>query len=348
MNMLPGIFSRSVLFCCAIAWFALRTAAAAPVPALYVSDERGGVVLALDASSGEVRARIPVGKRPRGLRLSPNGRQLYVALSGSAIGGPGVDESTLPPPDRTADGIGVIDIASHSLRTLYPSGPDPETFDISADGKTIFIGNEDAMRLSALDVATGTIRGSVQVGVEPEGVTLSPDGKRVYVACEGTGNVFAIDTVSLREVGQIAAQSRPRNVAFTRDGKLGFITNEIDASLTVFDPATNSVRTTLALGSDQKLVLPMAMALSPDGKRLYVTTGRGGSLIEIDITTLQVKRTMTDIGMRPWGVAISADGRTAYTANGPGGDVSFVDLTTGKVRKRIKVGVSPWGLVLAH
>src|SRR5689334_14098707 len=65
-------------------------------PVLYLSDRAGGVGVAVDPLAGQVVARIPVGKRPRGLALSRDGHRLFVALSGSPRGGPGVDESKLP------------------------------------------------------------------------------------------------------------------------------------------------------------------------------------------------------------------------------------------------------------
>jgi len=58
----------------------------------------------IDANAGKVVTRIPVGKRPRGLKVSADGKLLYVALSGTPRGGPGVDEANLPPADRAADG----------------------------------------------------------------------------------------------------------------------------------------------------------------------------------------------------------------------------------------------------
>src|SRR5712671_1098107 len=77
---------------------------------VYVSAEQGDQVVVIDPERGAVVARIPVGKRPRGLRLSRDGKQLFVAESGSPRAGPNVDESKLPPADRKADGIGVIDL----------------------------------------------------------------------------------------------------------------------------------------------------------------------------------------------------------------------------------------------
>src|SRR2546428_9827801 len=85
---------------------------AAPSTRIYVTNEASGDLSVIDAASQSVIATIPVGKRPRGIRVSPDKSTLYVALSGSPVAGPGVDESTLPPPDRNADGIGVVDTAS--------------------------------------------------------------------------------------------------------------------------------------------------------------------------------------------------------------------------------------------
>ena len=94
---------------------------------VYVSNETGGDIAVIDLGAGTVVERIPVGKRPRGLKLSRDGKQLLVALSGSPIGGPGVDESKLPPADRGADGIGLVDLETRKLVRLFPSGQDPES-----------------------------------------------------------------------------------------------------------------------------------------------------------------------------------------------------------------------------
>ena len=97
-------------------------APSAPVAGrVYVSDETGGVVVAIDPVAGEIVTRIPVGKRPRGIRLSSDGARLFVALSGSPIAPPGVDESTLPPADRAAETLAVL---QDCMRTRPAWAPD--------------------------------------------------------------------------------------------------------------------------------------------------------------------------------------------------------------------------------
>ena len=90
----------------------------------------------------------------------------------------------------------------------------------------------------------------------------------------------------------------------------------------------------------------MGAALSPDGKQLYVSNGRGESIAVIDVAGRKVARLIDGVGARPWGIAAGADGKKVYTANGPSNDVSVVDVATGKVEKRIKVGGQPWGIAV--
>ena len=78
--------------------------------------------------------------------------------------------------DKSKDGIAVVDAASRKVTRVLPGGSDPEKFDISRDGATLFVSNEDAGTASIVDIASGKIRSTVKVGKEPEGVRVAPDG----------------------------------------------------------------------------------------------------------------------------------------------------------------------------
>ena len=113
------------------------------------------------------------------------------------------------------------------------------------------------------------------------------------------------------------------------------------------DVGKNAPDGTIKIEPKAKTVLgprPMGLALSPDGKQLYVSNGRGESVAVIDVATRKVTRLIDGVGARPWGIGVSRDGKWLYTANGPSGDVSVIDAATGKIEKRIKVGGLPWGL----
>ena len=275
---------------------------------------------------------------------------LLVALSGSPIAGPGVDESKLPPADRAADGIGVVDLATRKLVRTLTSGQDPEAFDLSPDGKTMYVSNEETAEMSVLDITTGTIRERVKVGEEPEGVTVRPDGREVYVTCEGDNEVVAVDTTTLKVVGRMKTAARPRSVVFTQgrgDGvrdrrerrdRHGDRHREAHGRDVDRHPEDAEGPDTAAADGRRALARRSAgvrVARPGEGDRRHRRRqARAG------------RRTIEDVGDRPWGIDVSADGKKVYTANGPSADVSIVDLATGTVERRIATGGSPWGLAI--
>jgi YVTN family beta-propeller protein len=318
---------------------------------LYVSAEDGGEVVVVDPATAAVVGRIPVGKRPRGMKLSPDQKLLYVALSGSPRAGPGVDESKLPPGDRAADGIGVVDLAGGKLVRTYQSGQDPESLDVSRDGTTLFVSNEETAEVSVLDVASGKVTHRVAIGREPEGVTVRPDGKMVYVTSEQDSDVAAIDTRTFAVVARVPGGPRPRTIVFAPGGRTAFVTDEMGAMVTVLDTARNRPAGTIKIEAQAKTVLgprPMGAVVSRDGKQLYVSNGRGESVSVIDVAARKQTRIIDGVGARPWGIALSGDGRRLYTANGPSDDVSIIDIASGKVTTRVKVGGLPWGAVVSR
>lgn len=310
---------------------------------LYVSDEHGDQVVAIDPASGGVVEQIAAGRRPRGLALSPDGMTLYVAVSGSPIGGPGVDESSLPPPDHKADGIAVIDVASGKVKRTLNVGHDPETFALSPDGRILYVSNEGDGAVT--EVASDGSRTPItaKVGEEPEGIALTPDGKTLFVACEASDHVAMLDARTLKPIRNIPLSGRPRGALASRDGNSVFVSVESAGKLAILSAGDGRIRKVLDLGQGDKDVRPMGIAEAPDG-HLFVTTGRYGAVIELDPKTGTILRTILHVGARPWGIALTADGATVATANGPSGDVSLISRVSGKIVRKLNVGKGPWGI----
>lgn len=307
---------------------------------VIVSNEGSGDIAIVDPAAGAVTARIPVGKRPRGMALSPDRQLLYVALSGSPAAPPGVDESTLPPADKRADGIGVVDLVARRLLRTFTGISDPERVAIGASGARLYVASEDQGTVVMFDSASGERLAQTPVGGEAEGVDLDPAGVQLYATSEAEGTVTVLDAKSLAAIATLPVGRRPRSTAFSPDGLRAYVANEASANISVID--TISLRSlpplSLPVGN-----LPMRIAVPPAGSLLYASTGRGRDIVAIEpVSGRIVERAQS--GDRPWDIAISPDGAELYAANGPSNDLSVFDLPELKLRARIHTGEKPWGV----
>lgn len=315
----------------------------------YVSNEDGHSVTVLDTQRAEVIATIEVGKRPRGLKLDRDGSRLFVAVSGLPKCPPTVpdEECAKLERDLSADGIAIVDTAARKVIKVLPAGSDPEQFDLSADGRRLFVANEDVALTSVVDIETGAVIERIAVGREPEGVAVAPNGRWVLVTNESDNSVSVIDTRTLQVLKSVRVGHRPRDIAFTRDSNTAYVSGEFDASLyRMRVPDGEPVERLLQLRKEAR---PMAVVLDERRSRLYMSTGRGGTVAVIDVAGPKPDLKLVaevPVGTRPWGMALSQDGRWLYTANGPSNDVTIVDTSALRAVKRIAVGRSPWAVVL--
>ena len=322
--------SCCVAFASAFVWLAAcgggpepaeNTAAAEPVRSasapsyrVYVTNEGSGNLTVIAGGTHEVLARIPLGKRPRGIKVGPRGgTRLFVALSGSPPAPPGVDEDSLPPPDRSADGIGIVDLTEERVVRVLAAGTDPEQIALNPDGTRVFVANEDAALVSIADIASGEIVAQLEVGGEPEGVSIRPDGRFVYVTSESNNQVSVIDTAALEVIAVFEVGARPRSSAFSPDSTRAYVTAENGGTVSVVDTSTHTVIDTIELSGEN--VRPMGVVVSPDGARVYVTTGRGTTVVAIDSATGEQVGSV-EVGAHPWGLALTPTGAISTPPTG--------------------------------
>jgi YVTN family beta-propeller protein len=310
---------------------------------IYVTNEDANTVSVISSLTNSVVATIPVGKRPRGIKVSPDGKLIYVALSGSPKCPPALSEEECAQriTDKSADGIAEVDVQANEVVRILTSGSDPEQFDVNWQTRRLYVSNEDMHQVSIIDMQQGNIVQSVATGREPEGVRLSPDGNLAYVTSEGDHEISVIDANSGERITRIPVGLRPRDVIFTADGSRAYVSAEFAASIMVIDVESHSVINEIGLTPGS---LPMGLVLSRDESMLYVANGRGRTVAAIDLATAK-EVALLEVGVRPWGLAMSLDGNTLYSANGPSDDVTVIDLDSFTIVTRIPVGETPWGAV---
>ena len=303
-------------------------------PLAFVTNERDGTITVIDTKIDSVYSTIKVGGRLRGIRLSPDRKKIWVAISYPTNQSQGEDK------------IAELDLNGNVV-AKYEAGTDPENFVIDDNATRLYIANEDAGTASITDIKANRVIATMPVGLEPEGAAMSPDGRWVYITSESSSSVSVIDTRNGEVVKQFLVGARPREAVFTADSARAYVTAENGNVVSVVDTKDHSVVKTIGLprGDGQAQLKPKGVVVSPDGKRVYVATGRGNSVAVIDGERLALI-TLIPVGQRPWGIALTPDGRKLYTANGVSNDVTVIDTSTNKVVGTVKAGDGPWGIAL--
>ena len=296
----------------------------------YVSSEKDPAITLIDLGTLTVKGTIATCKRGRHIQLTAQGQIMLACTESNA-----------------AD---VIDPATGKSVRRIPLGDEPEAFDLSPDGRTIYVSNEDEGAVSFIDSANGKVLKTIKVGQEPEGVKVSADGGTLYVTSEVASLVHVIDVASAKVVKNVKVGKRPRRMAFTPDGKELWVSNELDASVSIIDTATRAVTGTLKFqvkGARSEDITPVGIQMSRDGKRAFVALGRANHVAFVDVP----QRKVTDlvlVGKRAWNVTLDKAEARLYVVNGLSDDVTVVDVAAAKPIKSIPVGRVPYGLVVVE
>jgi YVTN family beta-propeller protein len=203
---------------------------------------------------------------------------------------------TPPPPNPQA---------AHSVFVLSDNGPD----------------NPGAS--SQLDVSGDTNIGVARLGLAPAHAALTPNGSRIYVVnrLEDTVSSYAPGSATSVTTTSLPTGSSPLFVATTEAGTV-YVANSGTKTVAAISTTNNFLL-------DPQIALeasPVALAETPDGKKLYAVKSNGTvtSINTLDRSVGQVIAT----GTNPvWAVA-RADSARVYVLNSGSGTVSAIDTST--------------------
>ena len=323
---------------------------------LFVSSEKDNVVMVLDGKSYAVVKQIRTAARPRHLQFNPDRTLIYAACG-------------------DGNAIDIIDVAKLELIDRIAEINDPELFDLSPDGKIMYISLEDAAMLGILkleeyfaargekpeltvaeattvDAEEGEVEeegaeeGSVlpgmttvEVGAEPEGILVNPAGKIVYVTSEVANMVHVVNVESREVTANIMVGSRPRRFALTPDQKELWVSNELSGSVTILDAAANKIITTIEFkpkGFRPEDITPVGITMTDDGKTAFVALGRANHVAVVDVAKRKIEDFIL-VGKRAWNAMLNRNNSLLFVANGLSDDVSIIDVAKRKVIKSIPV-----------
>jgi len=110
-----------------------------------------------------------------------------------------------------------------------------------------------------------------------------------------------------------------------------------------------SLRAAPAQGSDwtespgPRYLTPVALQLSPDGRRLYTVCQDSDLVLAVDTHSQQVVG-REKVGRKPAGIAVSPDGKKLYVSNELSSTLSEIDTDSFQVRRTLDAGWGPVGI----
>lgn len=318
----PLHFVRCAIFGAGMA----LSAAAASAPIFVLNSLDANVSIVDPATYSELR-RVPTGKEPHHLYLTPDKKSLMVA---NATG----DSITLMDPktgevQRTLTGIvdpyqlqfspdmkwfvtaanrlDHIDIYAWKpldkgfdlkLVKRIPAGKTPSHIMIDAKSTTAYVTLQDSDQLIAIDLATQTPKWTVSVGKTPADVFLTPDQKTLLVALTGDSYVEAYDVSKgpAKLISRIKTAAGAHAFRAQGDQRHLFVSNRTANSISRIDLQTLAVVDTFPVPGG-----PDCMDVLADGKTLLVTSRWARKLTVVDLEQKKVVKQVT-VGKSPHGV----------------------------------------------
>lgn len=279
----------------------------------------------LDVATRQVKQFLPLAEAWNGLAFSRDGRRIFVSGGDSGqihvfsySNGKATEEKAVKPsPEGTGKflagiavhpGSGKLFVCNEGnhevwvlnpdtllLETTIPTGMHPHSCVIGADQRHLYVSNWGSRSVSIIDTEKNRRVHDVAVGVRPNDLVLAPDG-RLFVACSGDNTVQVIQTKGVEKPGETPSPER----------RLWEGTREI-------------ISTSLYPQSPEGST-PDGLAVSPDGRTLFVANADNNDVVVVDISEPKVSRVegFIPVGWYPTAVAVSPDNQTLLVANGKG------------------------------
>jgi len=234
------------------------------------------------------------------------------------------------------------DLPSTSFSTSFPVGELPSQVRMSPDGRTAYVGNQDAGTITYVDVATNH---AVATAAVPAGsiltIGLSPDGKRLYALTDFYG-VYVIDAADRTVVDHIAgAGSILAGVAFHPFSPCMYVAARDEGRVSTVDLQTDHiVRTQAVAGARIQNV-----AVSLDGGTLFATDIERSKLLVWDLPSGAATPLEYAVGTaesrNAFDVAVTPDNAQLYVSTLADGKVFVFDRVTRALLGTVATGGSP-------
>ena len=306
---------------------ATAMAAAAVSRPIFVLNSQDADISVIDGASFTLIKRVPTGKEPHHLYLSP-------------------DEKTLIVANATGNTLSFIDPTSGTVLRTVPDILDPYHLRFSPDMKWFVTA---ANRLNHVDIYRGLgadapkplqLVKRIEAPRTPSHLNIDSKSTVVYASLQDSDELLAIDLATQAVRWKIRIGRMPADLHLSTDDRTLLVGLTGDSVVEAYDVS----------GAAPKLIKRIntgkgahAFRARGDKRHVFVSNRVANTISLIDMQTLTVVAEYPAPG-GPDCMEMLADNRTLLVSSRWAGKLSFIDIETKQVVRQVKVGRSPHGV----
>lgn len=304
-------------------WGTAHMATAASTHPLFVLNSLDATVSVIDPQTWAERERIPVGKEPHHLYLTPDERELIVA-------------------NAAGDSLTILDPRTGKFVRNITGILDPYHLRFSPDMKWFVIAGN---RLNHVDIYRWEnnqplLSKRIATAKTPSHLWIDSKSARAYATMQDSDEFIAIDLATQTVLWRAATGSMPADIYGSADDKHVFIGLTGSDSVQVFDITGNTPKEVTQLKTGKGA---HAFRATGDKRHLLVSNRVANTISKIDMQAVQVVDTFNAPG-GPDCMDLSPDGRYIYLSSRWARYLTVIDTQSRQVVRQVRVGRSPHGV----
>jgi YVTN family beta-propeller protein len=300
---------------------------------VFVASENTEQVWVLDGAPKEkfaLVAKIPVGKLPHQMAVSPDGR--WVAVN-----------------DRLSDQTSIIDPVAMKEVVRVKVGKQPHGITFSPDSKILYVAHERDSYIARIEVGTWRLLSPLVIGVPQHVLTIGTKRPNLLLFTVTNSNepdhLRAYD-LETNKITKFKVQD-VHDAYYTPDqseiwsSSSGFIDKPSDR-MVIYDPDTFAVKEEIRLGANHYPFHTMkenqdGMYVMPDKAIMLLSDHKGPSLLWIDYKARKIVAETKGLGSQPFHTTYDPLGERILLTTNVDGMVNVIDVNTKLVVQKIAV-----------
>ena len=307
---------------------ARTTPTAGQTTPIFVLNSLDADISVIDPAGWRELKRIPTGKEPHHLYLTPDERSLIVA-------------------NALADSLTFIDPKTAEVQRTVRGILDPYHLRFSPDMKWLVVaGNRlhhvDVYRWDRKDL---TLAKRIPTGKTPSHIWIDSRSTTAYVTMQDSDELVSVDLVRQEVKWRIKTGPMPADVYVTADDRTALVGLTGSDGVEVFDVSGDGPRSLRRIKTGAGA---HAFRAAGDKRHVYLSNRVANTISKIDLHTLQVVDTLPAPG-GPDCIEVLAGGKLLLISSRWARKLTVIDTQTKQIVQQVKVGKSPHGVwTLAH